>query len=99
MEGFAQSYRSGERLEPISINFSVALSFGLMLHAGALEPQFFSHKYLDNNRDAIEAGAAKVTMTHDTEMDKLAARLGEDKTSVTGLLGAQTLAGRTSRPT
>jgi 2-methylcitrate dehydratase PrpD len=94
MEGFAQSYRSTERLEPISINFSVALSFGLMLHAGALKPEFFSHKYLDNNRDAIEAGAAKVTMGHDTEMDKLAAKLGEGRTSVVGMMGAQTLAGQ-----
>jgi len=94
MEGFATSYRSADRLEPISINFSVALSIGLMLQAGSLEPRFFSHKYLDNNREAIEAGAAKVTMNYDTEMDKIGAKAGEGGTSVTSLLGAQTLAGQ-----
>ncbi len=94
MEGFSRSYRSSDRLEPISINFSVALSFGLVMHAGALKPEFLSHKYLDANREAIEAGAAKVAMTHDTEMDKRAAALGEGKTSVVGLIGAQTLAGQ-----
>ena len=94
MEGFATSYRSRDRLDPISINFSVALSIGLMLHAGELKPEFFSHKYLDANRDAIEAGAAKVSMHYETEMDKIGARAGEGGTSVTSLLGAQTLAGQ-----
>ena len=91
MEGFAQTYRSADRLEPISINFSVALSFGLMLHAGSLAPEFLSHKHLDANRDAIEAGAAKVSRRHDGEMDK---RAPEGSTSVRSLLGAQTLAGQ-----
>ena len=91
MEGFAQTYRSAERLQPISINFSVALSFGLMLHAGDLAPERFSHKYLDANREAIEAGAAKVKMEHDTEMDK---RAPEGGVSVRSLLAAQTLAGQ-----
>jgi 2-methylcitrate dehydratase PrpD len=90
MEGFAQTYRSSDRLEPISINFSVALSFGLMLHAGELEPQFLSHKYLDANRDAIEAAAAKVSVRHDAEMDN---RAPEGGVSVRSLIAAQTLAG------
>jgi 2-methylcitrate dehydratase PrpD len=94
MEGFATSYRSADRLDPISINFSVALSIGLMLHAGELRPEFFSHKYLDANREPIEAAAAKVSMRYDTEMDKIGARAGEGGTSVTSLLGAQTLAGQ-----
>jgi 2-methylcitrate dehydratase PrpD len=95
MEGFAQTYRSAERLEPISINFSVALSFGLILHAGALGPQFLSHKYLDANREGIEAVAAKVHMAHDAEMDKRAGEIGErGSVSVRSLLGGQTLAGQ-----
>jgi 2-methylcitrate dehydratase PrpD len=96
MEGFATTYRSADRLEPISINFSVALSFGLMLHAGELGPAYLSHKYLDANREAIEAGAAKVQMTHDAEMDKRASEIGEQSggASVRSLLGAQTLAGQ-----
>ncbi|MGH7856717.1 MAG: MmgE/PrpD family protein, partial [Candidatus Binatia bacterium] len=93
MEGFATTYRSASRLEPISINFSVALSIGLMLQAGELAPEYLSHKHLDANRDAIEAGAAKVRMEHDGEMDKRASLQGEGGTSVRTLLGAQTLAG------
>lgn len=95
MEGFAQTYRSAERLEPISINFSVALSFGLMLHAGELGPSYLSHKYLDANREAIEAVAAKVHLAHDAEMDKRASEVGErGGASVRSLLAAQTLAGQ-----
>ena len=95
MEGFAQTYRSVERLEPISINFSVALSFGLMLHAGDLGPSYLSHKYLDANRDAIEAVAAKVHLAHDAEMDKRASEVGErGGASVRSLLASQTLAGQ-----
>jgi 2-methylcitrate dehydratase PrpD len=95
MEGFAQTYRSAERLEPISINFSVALSFGLMIHAGALGPQFLSHKYLDANREGIEAVARKAQITHDAEMDKRAAEIGErGGVSVRSLLAGQTLGGQ-----
>lgn len=95
MEGFAQTYRSGERLEPISINFSVALSFGLMLHAGGLGPEYLSHKYLDENRQAVEEIAGKVQMSYDAEMDTRAAQVGErGGTSVRSILGAQTLVGQ-----
>ena len=69
MEGFSKTYRSDDRLEPISVNFSVALSFGLMLSAGTLGPEFLSHKFLDANRDAIESAAAKVTIQHDAAID------------------------------
>ncbi len=69
MEGFSKTYRSDERLEPISINFSVALSFGLMLTAGRLAPEFLSHKFLDANRGPIEAAAAKVSVQHDAGID------------------------------
>ncbi len=94
MEGFAQTYRSDERLEPISINFSVALSFGLIVHAGELGPAYLSHKYLDANRESIESVASKVQMTHDAEMDKRASEVGErGGASVRSLLAAQTLAG------
>jgi 2-methylcitrate dehydratase PrpD len=95
MEGFAQSYRTRERLEPISINFSVALSFGVMLHAGELAPSFLSRKYLDANRADIEAAAARVSMSHDAEMDARASEVGEQGgASVRTILGAQTLAGQ-----
>ena len=79
MEAFSHMYRSAERLEPITINFSVALSFGLMLVGGKLAPEFLAHKYLDANRDAIEAAASKVNMAHDGEMDTRASQASESK--------------------
>jgi 2-methylcitrate dehydratase PrpD len=79
MEAFSGTYRSPERLEPISVNFSVALSIGLMLAAGEIAPEYLSHKYLDANRDAIEAAASKVTIEHDSEMDALSTRTTDER--------------------
>jgi 2-methylcitrate dehydratase PrpD len=79
METFSGMYRSAERLEPISINFSVALSIGVMLVAGALEPQYLSHKYLDANKEAIEAAASKVSVQHDGGIDERSGRASESK--------------------
>jgi 2-methylcitrate dehydratase PrpD len=79
MEGFSHTYRSPERLEPITINFSVALSYGLMLLTGDLRPEHLSHKFLDANREAIEAGAAKVSMAHDAEVDQRGGVAAESK--------------------
>jgi 2-methylcitrate dehydratase PrpD len=95
MEAFSQAYRSPERLEPITINFSVALSIGLTLVAGSLAPESLSHKYLDANREAIEAAASKVTMAHDNEMDSRAAATSASKGfELASVLGAKTLEGR-----
>lgn len=77
MEAFSQMYRSADRLEPITVNFSVALSFGLQLVAGGLRPEFLSHGYLDANRASIESAAAKVTLAHDPAIDKRAAAASE----------------------
>ena len=90
MESFSGMYRSPERLEPISINFSVALSFGLMLVAGDLAPRYLSHKYLDANREAIETAAAKVHVAHDAEIDGRAGKASESK----GFSLASVLSGR-----
>lgn len=79
MEGFSKTYRSDERLEPISVNFSVALSSGLMLTAGRLAPEFLSHKYLDANREAIETAAAKVTVEHDAAIDARSSEASSSK--------------------
>ncbi|MEX2393634.1 MAG: MmgE/PrpD family protein [Actinomycetota bacterium] len=94
MEAFSQAYRSADRLEPITINFSVALSIGLTLVAGSLAPEFLSHKYLDASREAIEAVASKVTMTHDNEMDSRAAATSASKGfELAKVLGAKSLEG------
>ena len=94
MEAFSGTYRSSDRLEPISINFSVALSFGLMMSAGRLAPEFLSHKYLDEHREAIETAAAKVTVTHDTDVDARSARASASKGfELARMLSEKTLSG------
>ncbi len=94
METFSGMYRSLERLEPISINFSVALSIGLMLIAGSLEPRYLSHKYLDANREAIEAAAAKVTVQHDGAIDERSSAASESKGfSLANVLSKKSLEG------
>ena len=94
MEAFSHMYRSADRLEPITINFSVALSIGLILVAGGLEPEYLSHKYLDANREAIEAAAKKVSMNHDADMDARAGKASESKGfSLGSVLGRKSLEG------
>ena len=94
METFSGMYRSGERLEPISINFSVALSIGLMLVAGGLEPANLSHKYLDANREAIEAAASKITVRHEGAIDERSTAAAESKGfSLPGVLSKRSLDG------
>lgn len=94
METFSTMYRSAERLEPISINFSVALSIGLMLQSGSLEPRSLSHKYLDANREAIEAAASKVTVQHDGAIDERSSKASESKGfSLGAVLSKRTLEG------
>lgn len=90
MEGFAQSYRATDRLDPITVNFSVALSFGLMLHTGTLRPEHLSHAFLDSERESIEAAAAKVVMRHDPALDARAAEASSSAGfSLGALLGAE----------
>ena len=94
MEGFSKTYRSDERLEPISVNFSVALSFGLMVAAGRLAPEFLSHKYLDADRESIESTAAKVTVEHDAAIDARSSVASASKGFELGrVLSAKTLDG------
>lgn len=94
MEGFSAAHRSPERLEPISVNFSVALSLALMTVAGELEPRFLSHAYLDANREAVEALAARVKMRHDSGMDVAAAKASASKGfELASVLSARTLEG------
>jgi 2-methylcitrate dehydratase PrpD len=94
MEAFSGTYRSSDRLEPISINFSVALSFGLMLTAGRVAPEFLSHKYLDEHRDAIEAAAKKVSVAHDNEMDARSSAASSSKGfELASVLSAKSLEG------
>jgi 2-methylcitrate dehydratase PrpD len=94
MEGFSKTYRSADRLEPITINFSVALSIGLMLVAGELRPQYLSHKHLDANREAIESAAARITIAHDAEMDARASKASESKGfSLASVLSKKSLGG------
>lgn len=77
METLCNMNRAPGWLAPISVNFSVALSFGLMFEAGELGPQYLSHSYLDQHRAAIEDIASKVTIEHVPEMDRRASQTAE----------------------
>jgi 2-methylcitrate dehydratase PrpD len=87
MEAFSSMYRTEGHLAPISINFSVALSIGLILVAGSLRPEFLSHAYIDAHRDEIEEAASLVTVTHDADLDQ------GTGTHIGPLLQAKTLEG------
>jgi 2-methylcitrate dehydratase PrpD len=90
METLSSRYKSEERLQPITINFSVALSFGLMLEAGSLAPQYLSHAWLDAHREPVESVAARVRIEHDPQLDAGAAAAGESRGfSLRSLLSAR----------
>ncbi len=75
MEQLSGRYRSADRVDAVSVNFSVRLSFGLRVAAGSLDPEGLSRRALDERREPIEGVANKVTMTHDPELDRRAGKL------------------------
>jgi 2-methylcitrate dehydratase PrpD len=68
MEALATPYRSRERVTPIDVNFSVGLSFGVMLAAGEISGETLSARSLARHRDEILAVADRVTVEQATEL-------------------------------
>lgn len=75
MEQLSERYRSPDRVDAVSVNFSVRLSVGLRVAAGSLASEHLSRRALDERREAIEGVADKITMTHDPELDRRAGKL------------------------
>ena len=65
MEAMATPYRSRERITPVDVNFSVGLSFGVLLVRGEISPATLAHDALAEHRDAILDVFDKVTVEQD----------------------------------
>ena len=68
MEALATPYRSRELVTPIDVNFSVGLSFGVMLAAGEISGETLSHASLAKHRDEILSVADRVTVDQAAEL-------------------------------
>ncbi len=68
MEAMATPYRSRERLTPVDVNFSVGLSYGVMLTLGEISPATLAADVLAANRDAILSVYDRVTVEQNPEL-------------------------------
>jgi 2-methylcitrate dehydratase PrpD len=68
MEAMATPYRSRERLTPVDVNFSVGLSYGVLLTLGEISPATLDPSVLEKNREAILAVYDRVTVEQNPEL-------------------------------
>jgi 2-methylcitrate dehydratase PrpD len=68
MEALATPYRRRDRLTPVDVNFSVGLSFGVLLVSGEISGASLSAGSLEANRDTILAVADRVTVEQSPEL-------------------------------
>jgi 2-methylcitrate dehydratase PrpD len=68
MEALATPYRRRDRVTPIDVNFSVGLSFGVMLAAGEISGETLSAGSLAEHRDEILSVADRVTVEQAPEL-------------------------------
>ena len=65
---FAAEYVDRAGLSPVAINFDLALSMAVLLHAGRLSPAELDPAWLAAHGDAVRAMAARVEVAHDPEL-------------------------------
>ncbi len=68
MEALAAPYRRRERITPVDVNFSVGLSFGVLLATGEISASSLSASSLDANRDVILSVFDKTTVEQVPEL-------------------------------
>ncbi len=68
MEAMATPYRRRDRLTPVDINFSVGLSYGVLLTQGEISPATLAPEALEKNREAILSVYDKVTVEQTPEL-------------------------------
>jgi 2-methylcitrate dehydratase PrpD len=68
MEAMAAPYRRRDRVTPVDVNFSVGLSFGVLLACGEISPATLSAASLSKNRDAILSVFDRVTVEQAPEL-------------------------------
>lgn len=62
--GFGKEYR-GEGLTPIDVNFDLSLTLAVLAHAGDLGVEQLEHRWLADNRAAIDGWCGRITVRHD----------------------------------
>jgi 2-methylcitrate dehydratase PrpD len=77
MEAMATPYRNRDRLTPVDVNFSVGLSYGVLLVLGEISPATLAHDVLEKNREAILAVYDRVTVEQDAELTMQVGGLGD----------------------
>jgi len=68
MEAMATPYRRRDRLTPVDVNFSVGLSYGVLLTQGEISPATLDPAALERNREAILEVFDKVTVEQTAEL-------------------------------
>jgi 2-methylcitrate dehydratase PrpD len=77
MERMSAPYRRRERITPVDVTFSVALSFGVLVACGELSPRTVDPASLARHREAILAVADRVEVTQTPEMNAALGDLAE----------------------
>jgi hypothetical protein len=77
MEILAAPYRSRERLRAVDVNFSAALSLGVLVACGAITVETLSDHSLAEHHATILAVADRVTVEQDAELTKQVGGLGD----------------------
>ena len=68
MEALATPYRRRDRITPVDVNFSVGLSFGVLLASGEISVESLSARSLSENRDEILGVAGRVTVEQSADL-------------------------------
>jgi 2-methylcitrate dehydratase PrpD len=68
MEAMAAPYRRRDRITPVDVNFSVGLSFGVLLASGEISASSLSGRSLTENREAILSVFDKTTVEQVPEL-------------------------------
>ncbi len=65
---FASEYVASSGLSAVAINFDLALSIAVLLHATRLSPAELDPAWLAANGDAVQALASRIEVVHDPEL-------------------------------
>ena len=68
MEALATPYRQRERITPVDVNFSVGLSYGVLLASGEISGESLSAPSLAANRELIWSVADRVSVEQSAEL-------------------------------
>ena len=77
MEALATPYRRRDKLTPVDVNFSVGLSFGVILAAGELSGETLSARSLEQHRETILGVADRVTVEQVADLSMDVGGLGD----------------------